>query len=136
MSGTGQEKRGGGTDLSTDGIGKSIVPSEVYSGWNRRRQGLSQCRCQGGMDDALAGTGQEKDQMVPSLFRDRTEPDASHSPRRMTGRRQGVREMVETDTQHGRRAEREIILVLTDYFSRACHLNGSQVTEVIKTVEK
>ncbi len=68
--------------------------------------------------------------MVPSLYSDRTEPDASHSPRRTTGWRQGVREMVEIDTQHGRRAEREIILVFTDFFSLACHLNGFQVTEV------
>jgi hypothetical protein len=88
-----------------------------------------------GMDGTLAGTGQEKDQMVPSLFSDRTEPDASYSPRRTTGRRQGVREMVETDTQHGRLAERESILVFTDFFSLACHLNGSQVTEVRKNVE-
>jgi hypothetical protein len=47
-----------------------------------------------------------------------------------------VKEMVETDTQHGRRAEREIILVSTDLFSLACHLNVSQVNEVRKNVEK
>ncbi len=122
MSGTGQEKgrrwvrsflgardgtEGGG---GADGTGKRIVPSEVYSGRNKRRQGvvLVPIQVPRVMDDTLAGTGQEKDQMVPSLFSDRTEPDAS-TP---LGRRQGVREMVETDTQHGRPAEREIILVL------------------------
>ncbi len=41
------------------------------------------------MDDTLVGTGPEKDQMVPSIFRDRTEPDA---PTPLGGRLDGDRE--------------------------------------------
>jgi hypothetical protein len=136
VSGTGQEKEEGADPSSAHGWDRKKHCPFRGVWWTEQKQaGVVPMQVPRGMNDTLVGTGPEKDKMVPSLFRDRTEPDASHSPRRTTGRRQGVREMVETDTQYGRLAEREIILVFTD-FSLACHLNGFQGTEVRKSVEK